>query len=70
MWSAVSGTCVQAAVFGHVQVVQVLLECRANPNARTQSGSTPLYFAGQNGHSDLLRCLGATVTPHLTVAVV
>ena len=47
-------------MFGHVGVVQVLLELDGDPSATTLSGSTSLYFAAQNGHCNLIRRATAT----------
>jgi ankyrin repeat protein len=57
-----------AAARGHVDVVRLLLEQRADPNARDAGdNATPLHFAAGGGHVDVVRMLleaGADVHGH------
>ena len=46
-----------AAAAGHVKIVMLLLNNRADPNAREQSGCTPLHAAAQNGDMQMIRAL-------------
>ena len=46
-----------AAAAGHVKIVKMLLEHRADPNVREQGGYTPLHAAAQNGDEAMLRAL-------------
>ena len=39
-----------AALFGHEEIIQLLLSHRANVNSRDRIDSTPLYYASQEGH--------------------
>ena len=39
------------------EIVRLLLEHGANPNARQQGGWTPLHAAAQNGHTEMVRDL-------------
>jgi len=41
----------------HRKIVKMLLEHRADPNIREQSGYTPLHIAAQNGDEELIRTL-------------
>ena len=49
----------QAAVGGNIMAVQRLLQRNADPNVRTNHGSTPLHNAVNHGHDDLARLLVA-----------
>ena len=49
-----------AAVHGHKDVAQVLLETGANPNARSKVGYTPLHFAAGMGCEAIVRILLAS----------
>jgi ankyrin repeat protein len=40
---------------GNPQVVSLLLEKGASPNARGFQGTTPLYIASQNGHAEVVK---------------
>ncbi len=43
-----------AVINGHYEVVQILLEHRADPDVgRRQNGITPLMYAAENGHVDI-----------------
>jgi ankyrin repeat protein len=42
---------------GHVEIVRVLLENGANPNAKNNIGRTPLHGAASLGHVDVVRVL-------------
>jgi len=42
---------------GHIEVVDWLLSCGADPNFRAERGGTPLYWAVRKGHVDVVRML-------------
>jgi ankyrin repeat protein len=42
---------------GHVEVVQVLLECGADSSAQNKDGSTPLHWASLSGHVEVVQVL-------------
>jgi ankyrin repeat protein len=42
-----------AAVFGHTEIVKLLLRNKADVNAKDKEGETPLLAALVNGHSDI-----------------
>ena len=46
-----------AAIWGHVEVSDVLLRAGANVNARNQFGITPLHMAAQNSHEQVAKLL-------------
>ena len=46
-----------AAAAGHVKIVKMLLEHRADPNVREQGGYTPLHAAAHNGDETMIRAL-------------
>ena len=46
-----------AAANGHVSVVELLLEHRADHSIQNQYGQTPLFFASAHGHADVASCL-------------
>lgn len=46
-----------AASAGHVKIVKMLLEHKADPNVREQGGYTPLHAAAQNGDEAMIRAL-------------
>jgi ankyrin repeat protein len=49
---------IQSAVAaGHIKIVGMLLEHRADPNVREQGGYTPLHAAAQNGDEEMIRTL-------------
>lgn len=54
-----------AAAAGHVNIVEMLLKHRADPNVQEQGGHTPLHAAAQNGDLKTVRALlygGADMT--------
>jgi uncharacterized protein len=54
-----------AAAAGHVNIVEMLLKYRADPNVQGQGGYTPLHAAAQNGDLKTVRALlygGADMT--------
>jgi hypothetical protein len=48
-----------ACLYGHAEVVKVLLEKGANVHAKTNSGWTPLHSAYSYGHHDIAAMLRA-----------
>ena len=61
---------VWAARQGQIDCVSLLLEAKANVNAATRSGWTPLYAAALNGHEQIVEMLvarGASVADALSV---
>jgi ankyrin repeat protein len=46
-----------ATAAGHIEIVRMLLENRADPNLQEQGGYTPLHAAAQNGDGDMIRAL-------------
>lgn len=46
-----------AAAGGHHEIVRLLLDAGAHPDARQAGGFTPLHAAGQSGDADLARLL-------------
>ena len=51
-------TAMHEAVDGnHVDVVQALVERRANPNIQDGRGNTPLMLAARSGHAEVIRAL-------------
>ena len=61
---AISGNVVEgctplwaAASFGHLEVLELLIERNAEVDSRTLAGSTPLRAAAFNGHIDIVSCL-------------
>ena len=46
-----------AAWRGHLNVLQVLLALRADPDRSADDGSTPLFMAAGAGHTAVVRCL-------------
>lgn len=46
-----------AAAAGHIDIVRMLLENRADPNVREQGGYAPLHAAAQNGDEEMIRTL-------------
>ncbi len=54
-----------AASAGHVKIVELLLQYKADPSLREQGGYTPLHAAAQNGDPEMIRALlygGADLT--------
>ena len=47
----------EASSKGHLEIVSLLLQNRAQSNARTRSGSTPLHRAASNGHKEVVLTL-------------
>ncbi|RZF38209.1 hypothetical protein LSTR_LSTR005570 [Laodelphax striatellus] len=66
----IKGDCtplMEAASAGFTQIVQLLIEHRADVNAQSSSGNTPLMYACAGGHEDAVRVLleaGANVEDH------
>jgi ankyrin repeat protein len=57
MWgnSKNSGALYYAAMNGHANMVNVLVEAKADVNqATTYTGSSPLFIAAKNGHADVV----------------
>ena len=48
---------IEAARFGHDQVVQVLLTAGADPKLKNNEGKTAMMLAVQGGHDDVVRVL-------------
>jgi ankyrin repeat protein len=46
-----------AAQAGHAEIVRVLLDAKANPNARKKNGVTPLVGASFGGHVEVVGVL-------------
>jgi ankyrin repeat protein len=46
-----------AAREGHAEVVKVLLEAKANPNGKTDTGRTALQWATAAGNSEIVELL-------------
>lgn len=49
----------RAAMRGHLEVVELLLEANADPQAVTAAGSTPLELATRYGNADIVDLLEA-----------
>jgi ankyrin repeat protein len=57
----------QAALFGNLEVVELLVGARANVNARDDLGETPIYGAVHLGDLEMTKCLvhfGADLNEH------
>ena len=46
-----------AAFNGHHEIADYLLKRGAEINAKTENGSTALFFAARNGHTEVVRLL-------------
>lgn len=46
-----------AAIYGYIETAMILLQRRANPNARCKLGKTPLHLAAEHGHEDMVELL-------------
>ena len=46
-----------AALEGHVEIVKILLERGANPNAKDNEGRTPLHGAALEGDVEIVKIL-------------
>ena len=46
-----------AARMGHKELVNLLLEHKANPDSTTTAGHTPLHIAAREGHAHTIRIL-------------
>ena len=47
----------RAAWNGHTELVKMLLETKADVNARKRDGATPLYIASMRGHTEIVKLL-------------
>ena len=56
---------IEAARFGHDQVVTALLIAKANVNARNDQGKTALMLAAEGGHDETVRVLSQAGAPTL-----
>lgn len=54
-----------AAALGHTQIVQILLDERANPNTEDETKHTPLSLAAMSGHENIVQLLLARGGVHL-----
>jgi ankyrin repeat protein len=48
---------IRASCNGHVDIVRLLVDAKAQVNRQTEDGATPLYVASQNGHSEVVNIL-------------
>lgn len=48
---------IEAARFGHDDVVQALLIAKADPNIKNRAGKTALMLASEGGHDEVIRLL-------------
>src|ERR1700691_1652737 len=55
--NAQAGTLIDAALRGNVPRVRVLLDAKADLNAKNSDGATALIVASQDGHADVVRVL-------------
>lgn len=46
-----------AARAGYLDVIKLLVESGASPKAETNYGASPIWFAAQEGHNDVLEYL-------------
>ncbi|RNA24175.1 ankyrin repeat domain-containing 17, partial [Brachionus plicatilis] len=51
---------IEACSNGHEQIVELLLKHGANPNKKSSSGSSPLHYAIQNQHANIVKKLAET----------
>lgn len=47
----------EAAAYGHLKIVELLLEKGADVNIRNEGGETPLHYAAHNGHTQMMKIL-------------
>ena len=47
----------KASIYGHIDIVKILLDNKANIHAKTDSGYTALMFASRYGHKDIVNIL-------------
>jgi len=62
-WNNYTGLCA-AAQRGHMEIVKDLLDAKADPDFRAAAGRTPILFAAESGHFDVMNLLinrGATM---------
>jgi ankyrin repeat protein len=57
----------KACRFGHIDVVEVLLDHKANINAMSNDGMTPLMEAQKGGHFVIVRRLESGLTPTYSI---
>jgi len=55
--TVVNDLLITASGYGSTEVVRLLLERGANPNAKDKDGETPLHEAAKNGHVDVVKLL-------------
>lgn len=58
---------IEACSNGHEQIVELLLKHGANPNKKSSSGSTPLHYAIQNQHSNIVKKLIETCKENIFI---
>ena len=47
----------EAAFFGHTEIVEILAPLTANPNAPNRTGKTPIGLASCKGHTEIIKLL-------------
>ena len=46
---------IQAANYGHTEIVKFLASLTDDPNAQNSKGLTPIDYAAQNGHTEIVK---------------